>query len=105
MLLYLFYELPFIFVSFQEAPSLLIGLINMFMFIAPNASEHNFPVYGAPSSHIQYYIQVAIVLLAVICIPWMLITKPVVLYKRHKKSLNEMVNAVFVLRDLDICFE
>ena len=66
---------------------MLIGLINMFMFIAPNASAQNYPVYGGATSSTQYYVQVVIVLLAVICVPWMLLTKPCVLYRRSKNTL------------------
>lgn len=74
----------------QTAPSLLIGLINMFMFIAPNATDNNYPVYGPPTSQIQYYVQVLIVLLSVTCVPWMLLVKPFILFRRNKKNNSKV---------------
>jgi len=55
------------------------------MFTAPNKTQHNYPLYGGEDSPTQFHVQIVIVLLAVITIPWMLLTKPAVLYCRHKR--------------------
>jgi len=58
-----------------EAPSLLIGLINMFMF---SPSPDGLLLFNG-----QEQFQHFIVILALICIPWMLLARPYILYKRH----------------------
>jgi V-type H+-transporting ATPase subunit a len=57
----------------HTAPSLLIGLIQMFMFNGSSAW------YDGQSG-----MQAFLVVLAIICVPWMLLLKPYILYKRHK---------------------
>jgi len=64
------------------APSLLIGLINMFMFTAPSKAASTYLYDG------QAAVQTAVVLLAIICVPWMLMVKPYILYRRHKQEIN-----------------
>lgn len=59
-----------------DAPSILIVLINMFMM-----KEEAKPMYKGMA-----VLQTILVLLAVICIPWMLVIKPVILYREHKRS-------------------
>ena len=60
------------------APSILITLINMFMMKYPKE-----PCYLAPMYSGQKFFQVILVLLALICIPWMLALKPFMLKKQH----------------------
>jgi len=62
----------------SEAPSLLIGVINMFMFSPPPDGLELFK----GQTQLQYFI----VILAFICIPWMLLSKPYILYKRHSQK-------------------
>nr|CAB3224570.1 V-type proton ATPase 116 kDa subunit a isoform 1-like [Phallusia mammillata] len=69
----------------SAAPSLLIGLINMFMFTAPSKENHTLLYVG------QNAVQTCVVVVAVLCIPWMLFAKPIVLYLRHKKQNQQYV--------------
>ncbi|XP_063966249.1 V-type proton ATPase 116 kDa subunit a 1-like [Lytechinus pictus] len=58
----------------NDAPSLILTLINMGLFTPPDP-----PMFkGQPS------LQVFLVLVAVACIPWMLLVKPVLLYMQHQ---------------------
>ncbi|XP_064472298.1 V-type proton ATPase 116 kDa subunit a 1-like isoform X2 [Ornithodoros turicata] len=59
------------------APSLLIMLINMFLFTYTTS-----PCYQAPFYSGQKGLQSFLVILALVCIPWILLLKP--LYLRHK---------------------
>ncbi|XP_039248282.2 V-type proton ATPase 116 kDa subunit a 1-like [Styela clava] len=65
----------------KYAPSLLIGLINMFMFKKPSRDDHTLLYEN------QNIVQTVLVFVAVICIPWMLCIKPYIIYKRHKRQL------------------
>ncbi|XP_077483871.1 V-type proton ATPase 116 kDa subunit a 1-like isoform X2 [Amblyomma americanum] len=63
------------------APSLLIMLINMFLFSYPSE-----PCYQAQFYNGQKGLQSFLVILAVICIPWILLSKPFYLYYKHKRA-------------------
>lgn len=64
------------------APSILISLINMFMFKYDETGPLNLrSMYSG-----QQGVQTALVLMAVMCIPWMLVIKPIILNSRHKQS-------------------
>ncbi|XP_075549552.1 V-type ATPase subunit a family protein Vha100-1 isoform X2 [Dermacentor variabilis] len=65
------------------APSLLITLINMFLFSYPTE-----PCYQAQFYNGQKGLQSFLVLLAVICIPWILLAKPFYLRHKHKMALR-----------------
>nr|XP_050034126.1 V-type proton ATPase 116 kDa subunit a 1-like isoform X3 [Dermacentor andersoni] len=65
------------------APSLLITLINMFLFSYPTE-----PCYQAQFYNGQKGLQTFLVLLAVICIPWILLAKPFYLRHQHKMALR-----------------
>ncbi|CAG0916167.1 unnamed protein product [Notodromas monacha] len=66
------------------APSILITFINMVLFKAPakieNCESTMFPG--------QVELQMFLLLVALICVPWMLLVKPFVLRKRHLKALR-----------------
>lgn len=64
------------------APSLLITLINMFLFSYPTE-----PCYQAQFYNGQQGLQSFLVILAVICIPWILLAKPLYLRHKHKKAM------------------
>eukprot|EP00056_Hartaetosiga_gracilis_P005753 m.88508 g.88508 ORF g.88508 m.88508 type:complete len:839 (+) comp12269_c0_seq1:132-2648(+) len=75
----------------KTAPSLLIMLINMFLrFGLPPPPDQ--VLYGDPSGSTQQVIQMALVVIAVICVPWMLLTRPLILRSRMKKRENEAHN-------------
>lgn len=64
------------------APSILISLINMFMFKYDETGPLNLrSMYEGQKS-----LQTVLVLLAVVCIPWMLAIKPALLNRRYKQS-------------------
>lgn len=60
------------------APSILITLINMFLMKYPDQ-----PCFLAPFYSGQKFFQVCLVLLAMACIPWMLVLKPFMIKKQH----------------------
>lgn len=64
------------------APSLLIGLINMFMFKYPESDATQ--CFNAPIYQAQPVVQSLLVIVAVLCIPWLLLLKPFVLRYQHK---------------------
>lgn len=60
------------------APSLLIGLINMFLMSYPEE----------PCSAAQFYtgqkgLQIFLLMVALLCVPWLLAVKPIILKRRH----------------------
>ncbi|XP_077967599.1 V-type proton ATPase 116 kDa subunit a 1-like isoform X2 [Styela clava] len=67
----------------KDAPSLLIGLINMFMFKAPTNGVW---LYNG-----QNGVQIFLVLVAGLCVPWLLFVKPYILYKRNQQKVNRHV--------------
>jgi len=62
------------------APNLLIELIGMFFFKSSATSECQILYPG------QGGIQIFLILIALLCIPVMLLVKPIILYNRHKKN-------------------
>jgi V-type H+-transporting ATPase subunit a len=69
--------------SIHCAPSILITFINMVLFkvtdpISTQCSSYMFPY--------QYYLQNALVGIAVVCIPWMLLVKPFLIMRQRKKA-------------------
>ena len=69
------------------APSILITLINMFMVSYPTEPCNIAQVY-----HGQKQLQTALVLIAVICVPWMLILKPILIHRQRKRNLNYRIH-------------
>jgi len=73
---------------YQCAPNLLIGFINMFMMQYPTGEDvHCSNLTWYPG---QKELQICLVLLALVCALWMLLSKPLILLYRHKKSQNMM---------------
>lgn len=68
-----------------DSPSVLLTLISMFMM----SGKDNF-FTG------QTTFQTVLLLLALICVPWMLFIKPFVLYSRHKKSLPKASSQILL---------
>ncbi|KAH9282027.1 V-type proton ATPase subunit [Echinococcus granulosus] len=65
------------------APSLLLMLINMFRFNYEVKGGAGDPFYGG-----QAVIQSLLMLVALVCIPWMLLSKPLILRWRFKRSVD-----------------
>ncbi|XP_065184815.1 V-type proton ATPase 116 kDa subunit a 1-like isoform X2 [Sycon ciliatum] len=72
-------------------PSLLITLINMFLSFGNVEKENEFFAGQAG-------IQSILVVIAVLCVPWMLMMKPIILYMRNKKSKRYGMLATAVIR-------
>lgn len=64
------------------APSILITLINMFLGKYPEADGKNCQMYYPG----QKTIQICLIIMALVCVPWMLAIKPYLLLKKHKES-------------------
>ncbi|GFR90759.1 V-type proton ATPase subunit a, partial [Elysia marginata] len=67
-------------ISVQEPPSLLIGLINMFLFNYKDGDDKM--IYSG-----QQGFQSFLVVLAVLCVPWMMLGKP--MYMRYMKRYGQ----------------
>ncbi|CAD5116185.1 unnamed protein product [Dimorphilus gyrociliatus] len=76
------------------APSLLIGLINMFMMKYPKVGDHTVDCSLWSWYKGQQALQTLLVVLIVICIPWMLLTKPFILYYRNRANTNVNNNQI-----------
>merc|ERR1719376_1105605 len=63
----------------NTAPSLLIGLINMFMF---THEENEEMLLFTGQNEVNNFL----VIVAFVCVPWMLCAKPYILYKRHQRK-------------------
>eukprot|EP00118_Oscarella_pearsei_P024819 m.306871 g.306871 ORF g.306871 m.306871 type:complete len:850 (+) comp41660_c0_seq1:92-2641(+) len=76
-------------------PSLLITMINMFLkFASPapcdlNADESKGEIACLYNRTMQTYLQRVLVVLALLCVPWMLLTKPLYLRQKHKQHLPD----------------
>ncbi|XP_060550505.1 V-type proton ATPase 116 kDa subunit a 4 [Pantherophis guttatus] len=70
----------------QDAPSILIHFINMFMFSYNDAT--NPPLY----EH-QQEVQTFLVIFALIAIPWMLLIQPFIIRAKHQKAQNRLASS------------
>nr|XP_020656087.1 V-type proton ATPase 116 kDa subunit a [Pogona vitticeps] len=72
--------------SADDAPSILIHFINMFLFSYGDKTNH--PLY----EH-QQEVQTFLVIFAIIAIPWMLLIKPFILRANHQKAQRRLVSS------------
>ncbi|CAF2974361.1 unnamed protein product [Rotaria sp. Silwood2] len=79
-----------------QAPSLLIQLINMILLSYPSEPESSRTFYSG-----QQGIQTALIILAVICIPWMLLGKPIYRIIMNKRRANRGIVLDVDVRDTD----
>ncbi|CAH1774497.1 unnamed protein product, partial [Owenia fusiformis] len=77
---------PYYVQNSAAAPSLLLGLINMFLFKYADENDTNVPVSSKLFYSGQKPIQFMLVALAAICVPWIMLVKPYILYKRNKSK-------------------
>uniref|UniRef100_A0A8C6X5V3 V-type proton ATPase subunit a n=1 Tax=Naja naja TaxID=35670 RepID=A0A8C6X5V3_NAJNA len=72
----------------MHAPSLLIHLINMFLF----SYEKNAQMLYSGQKGIQCFL----VVVAFLCIPWMLIAKPLILRQQYLQRRQSLINAILI---------
>ena len=78
-----------IIIIFRCAPSLLITFINMVLF--KDNDEELDPADGCDTMYMyagQKHIQRLLVLVAVVCIPWMLLVKPFMEMREHNQKAS-----------------
>merc|ERR1712131_10413 len=82
------------------APSLLINLIGIFMLNTPEKCVgqkfKGTPIFLYEG---QAGVRKILICLALIAIPWMLLTKPIVLYRRHKAAVARKANKALIPSD------
>lgn len=52
----------------------------IYMFLSPGTVDPSMQLYSG-----QSFVQVFLLLLALVCVPWMLCVKPYILYREHQK--------------------
>ncbi|CAF1362084.1 unnamed protein product [Rotaria sordida] len=81
-----------------DAPSLLIHLINMMLLSYPDSPPSSTKIYNG-----QRGVQTALLLIAVICIPWMLLAKPIyTIIKRRKRNNHLTVTNPLASNDIEM---
>lgn len=87
MVLMIFYKwIAYYWANSGCAPSILIMLINMFLYKYPDANAEDTPCHLKPIYYGQQLVQTLLLLGAVVCIPWMLLLKPYIIYKQRKQQ-------------------
>lgn len=69
----------------KNPPSLLLMLINMFLKFGSPPAEGEV-LYGDADGNTQKSVQMGLVVIAVLCVPWMLLVRPLILRKRMQRE-------------------
>lgn len=87
MVLMIFYKwIAYYWANSACAPSILIMLINMFLYKYPDPNADTTPCHLKPIYYGQQLVQTILLLAAVVCIPWMLLLKPYIILKQRKQT-------------------
>lgn len=87
MVLMIFYKwIAYYWANSGCAPSILIMLINMFLYKYPDSNAEGTPCHLKPIYYGQQLVQTILLLGAVVCIPWMLLLKPYIIMKQRKQQ-------------------
>lgn len=87
MVLMIFYKwIAYYWANSGCAPSILIMLINMFLYKYPDPNAEGTPCHLKPIYYGQQLVQTILLLGAIVCIPWMLLLKPYIIYKQRKQQ-------------------
>lgn len=74
------------------APSILITFINMVLFKSPEIPDPNDQLACSPYMFMgQSFLQTLLILSALVCIPWMLLAKPVHIMRSRKEAAVNMI--------------
>jgi V-type H+-transporting ATPase subunit a len=73
-------------IDWSQASTSPPGLLNMliYMFLSPGTVDPGSQLYAG-----QGMVQVGLLLLALVCVPWMLCLKPYVLWKEHQRIVGQ----------------
>lgn len=86
MVLMIFYKwIAYYWANSSCAPSILIMLINMFLYKYPDPNSDTTPCHLKPIYYGQQLVQTILLLSAVVCIPWMLLLKPYIIFKQRRQ--------------------
>ncbi|UJR34867.1 hypothetical protein I4U23_027645 [Adineta vaga] len=86
-----------------DAPSLLIHLINMMLMSYPDKDSKN-PLSSLTFYNNQRLIQTVLLIIAVLCIPWLLIGKPIytLIKKKKKANYSQLANETNASNDIEL---
>ena len=73
-------------IDWTTSPTSPPGLLNMLinMFLTPGTVDASTQLYAG-----QSFVQVVLLLIAMVCVPWMLCLKPYMLYKEHQRIVAQ----------------
>lgn len=71
------------------APSILIMMINMFLYKYPDSNSDSVACHLKPVYYGQQLVQTLLLLAAVVCVPWMLFLKPHLIKKQREQAASE----------------
>lgn len=73
-------------IDWSQSPTSPPGLLNMliYMFLSPGSVDESTQLYKG-----QGFVQLLLLLTALVCVPWMLCLKPYVLYKEHQRVVGQ----------------